>query len=302
MPGGSSSRRRLDLHLVAAGLFEHREQARAAIEAGWVKLDGEVELRPGASVRLGAGVLVTGGPRFVSRGGDKLDGALSEFALDVTGLVALDAGASTGGFVDCLLQRGAAHVIAVDVGYGQLAWKLRQDVRVTVIERQNIRYLTREMLGPKLPPGVGWPALVTLDLSFIGLEKVFPAVRSLIEPGGMVLALVKPQFQVGRGLVGKGGVVRRPELHRQAILSAGEAALLLGFGVLGATYSKLKGPRGNVEYFLLLRAGGAGLAGDSSEKTQLEKTGAARSNAQDLHKLAQAAVDAAGAALGVREP
>lgn len=292
------SRRRLDQHLVAAGHFEHREQARAAVQAGWVLVNGQVARRAADLVPPDAEISITQRPLFVSRGGDKLAGALDDLGVDVAGLVALDAGASTGGFVDCLLQRGAAHVVAVDVGYGQLAWRLRQDPRVTVVERQNIRDLTRAILGPKLPPGISWPGFVTLDLSFIGLEKVFPAIINLIEAGGLVVALVKPQFQVGRGLVGKGGVVRRPELHLQAILGTARAAWNQGFEVLGLTYSRLKGPRGNLEYFLFLRAGRAGLAGDGSEHAQLEKKGATPLDAQALRGLAEHVVATAGAALG----
>lgn len=296
--GKEGGRLRLDQRLVASGFFTHREQAKLAIQSGWVLVNGEAGLTPGDLVSPDASIQVTQSLRYVSRGGEKLAGALDDFGLDVSGMVALDAGASTGGFVDCLLQRHAAHVVAVDVGYGQLAWKLRQDPRVTVIERQNIRYLTREILSAKVPPGTPWPGLVTLDLSFIGLEKVFPAVTGLIEPGGLVVALVKPQFQVGRGLVGKGGVVRRPELHRDAIVGAGGAAIEQGFGVLAATYSRLKGPQGNLEYFLLLR--GAGLTGNGSEHAQLEKTGATTLGLQDLRALAEQVVGAAVAALGAQ--
>jgi 23S rRNA (cytidine1920-2'-O)/16S rRNA (cytidine1409-2'-O)-methyltransferase len=294
-PGG---RRRLDQHLVSAGLFTHREQAKLAVLSGWVLVNGQAIHRPGHPVSENDEIQITQSPRYVSRGGDKLAGALDDFRLDVTAMVALDAGASTGGFVDCLLQRGAAHVVAVDVGYGQLAWKLRQDPRVTVIERQNIRYLTSQALGERLPEGTPWPCLITLDLSFIGLEKVFPTVKGLVEPGGLVMPLVKPQFQVGRGLVGKGGVVRRPELHKDAITGAANAAMEQGFEVLAVTYSKLKGPQGNIEYFLLLRAGRAGTAATGSEKPQLEKTGAAPLDMPAVDLLSEQVVEAARVALG----
>jgi 23S rRNA (cytidine1920-2'-O)/16S rRNA (cytidine1409-2'-O)-methyltransferase len=257
---------------VAEDLFPSREQARAAILAGEVTVDGRPASKPGMSVQAGSVFAVLKRSRFVSRGGEKLDGAIERLELDVAGTIALDCGASTGGFTDCLLQRGASHVVAVDVGYGQLAWTLRRDRRVTVMERQNIRLLTPAALRAAMPERLPLPDLATLDLSFIGLEKVFPALVMLLRGGALVVALVKPQFQVGRALVGKGGIVRRPELHVSAIVSTAEAARDQGYGVLDLTYSGLPGPGGNLEYFLLLQAPGAGGYGSSNEIDSLEKT------------------------------
>lgn len=181
----------------------------------------------------------------MSRGGIKLDSALSEFGIDVAGRVALDAGASTGGFTQCLLQRGAGRVYAVDVGYGQLAWDLRNDERVKVIERTNLRYLTPEALGEQVE-------FVTLDLSFISLAKVLGAVRGLLRPGGEVLALVKPQFEAGREQVGKGGIVKDPAVQQAVLEQVSTSACQLGFQIRGATYSAIQGADGNIEFFLWL--------------------------------------------------
>jgi 23S rRNA (cytidine1920-2'-O)/16S rRNA (cytidine1409-2'-O)-methyltransferase len=302
---GGGNRQRLDQWLVQSGDFVSREKARAAVLAGQVSVDGRTVTKAGAAVDPGAQVVVASGPRFVSRGGDKLAGALADLSVEVEGLVALDAGAATGGFADCLLQHGARHVIAVDVGYGQLAWALRQDPRVTVIERQNLRYLTPELLGQRLPTGVGYPEFVTLDLSFIGLDKVYPAVHRLLPQGGRVLALVKPQFEVGPQHVGKRGVVRQPALHVAAVFQAARGAQAAGFRVDGVTYSHLKGPEGNIEYFLLLTALTAGQGLVQGERRQLEKTGQddeddaeAEAAAEALRQEIDRVVEAAWAALG----
>jgi len=183
---------------------------------------------------------------FVSRGGLKLQKALDEFAIDVTGLVVMDVGASTGGFTDCLLQRGAGRVFAVDVGYGQLAWKLRQDERVLSLEKTNIRYLEPESL-PEMPD------MAVIDASFISLEKVLPNTLRLVKPGGFLVALVKPQFEVGRGEVGKGGVVRDPEKHAEVIESIYGLSRSLHLEVLGVTESPILGPKGNREFLIYLR-------------------------------------------------
>jgi len=297
--GGSRRGGRLDQWLVDSGEFATREKARAAILAGEVLVDGRPVTKAGAVVRLESDVVVRGRPRYVGRGGDKLAGALADLAIDPSGTVALDAGAATGGFVDCLLQHGAAHVIAVDVGYGQLAWSLRQDPRVTVVERQNLRYLTPEHLSSLLPPGIPLPQLVTLDLSFIGLDKVYPAVLRLLNGGeGRVLALVKPQFEVGRENVGKRGVVRRPELQVEAILATARSARAAGFRVERLTYSKLAGPEGNIEYFLLLAADRGGLAPDSTERRHLAKPGL---DEAELGELTRQVVAAAWQALGAED-
>ena len=201
---------RLDVEVASRGLTGSREQARAAVLAGSVTVDGVVVTKAGASVAPGAVIDVAEGPRFVSRGGTKLAHALDEFGIDPGGAIALDVGASTGGFTDCLLQRGAASVTAVDVGYGQLAWQLRNDPRVRVLERTNIRTAGAEVLGGPFD-------LVVIDVSFVGLAKVLPAILPHVTPNGSVVALVKPQFEVGKGRVGKKGVVRDPALHCEVL-------------------------------------------------------------------------------------
>ena len=236
-------RQRLDMALVARGLADSRARAQALILAGEVVVNGQVVRRPGQPVDAGAEVAVAAPPRFVSRGGEKLDHALRVFDIQARGLVCADIGASTGGFTDCLLQHGAARVYAIDVGYGQLHWSLRQDARVVPIERTNIRYLER------LPE----PAdLATIDVSFIGLNLVLPAARRLLRPEGMAVALVKPQFEAGRGQVGKGGVVRDRATHQEVLARVVAAAPASGFGVRGLTPSPIRGPAGNIEFLAWL--------------------------------------------------
>jgi 23S rRNA (cytidine1920-2'-O)/16S rRNA (cytidine1409-2'-O)-methyltransferase len=243
-------RRRLDLLLVAKGLARSREEARRLILAGEVRVGSRVADKAGMLVAEEADVSVTAPPPFVSRGGLKLAAALDAFALDVRGLTVADVGASTGGFTDCLLQRGAARVYAVDVGYGQLAWTLRQDPRVVVLERTNIRYLEA------LPEPCD---LATVDVSFISLRLVLPAVRRLLKPSGQVIALVKPQFEAGRGRVGKRGVVRDPQVHQAVLREVMAWARVEAFFVQGLVPSPLLGPAGNVEFLLhlALQASGA---------------------------------------------
>ncbi|SFD67779.1 TlyA family RNA methyltransferase [Streptomyces aidingensis] len=247
---------RLDTELVRRKLARSREHARALIEAGRVSVDGVTAAKPATQVGTAAAVLVRAddrtGPDYVSRGGHKLAGALAAFTprgLAVAGRRALDAGASTGGFTDVLLRAGAARVIAVDVGYGQLAWSLRADERVVVRDRTNVRDLTLDDIG-------GEPVdLVVGDLSFIPLGLVLPALRRCAAPDGDLVLMVKPQFEVGRERLGSGGVVRSPELRAEAVRAVAGRAAELGLGVLGVTASPLPGPSGNVEYFLWLRAG-----------------------------------------------
>ena len=236
---------RLDRLLVERGLAPSREQARRLIMAGEVQVSGRVVDKPGRLVPEDAPVEVRRQPRYVSRGGLKLEAALDRFGLDVSGKVAVDVGASTGGFTDCLLQRGAAKVYAVDVGYGQLAWKLRQDPRVIPLERTNIRYL--EAL-----PGGELADLAVIDASFIGLRLVLPATLRLLKPDGQVIALVKPQFEAGRQDVGKGGVVRDPQVHRRVLEEVAALAQELGLTVAGLTVSPAPGPAGNVEFLIWL--------------------------------------------------
>jgi 23S rRNA (cytidine1920-2'-O)/16S rRNA (cytidine1409-2'-O)-methyltransferase len=245
-PAATRNRERLDEALVARGLAESRSRARAFIMAGDVLVNGVAVSRAGARVGQDDELALKRPPRFVSRGGDKLDHALSRFGVDVGGKVAADFGASTGGFTDNLLQRGAALVYAIDVGYGQLAERLRHDPRVIVMDRMNVRSLER------LPEPVD---VVTIDVSFIGLRLVLPAALRVLADDGDIVALVKPQFEAGRGEVGRGGVVRDPETHRRVLGEVFSAAEDLGFGVLGVTASPLRGPAGNVEFLVHLKAG-----------------------------------------------
>jgi 23S rRNA (cytidine1920-2'-O)/16S rRNA (cytidine1409-2'-O)-methyltransferase len=242
---------RLDTLLAERGLFESRARAAASVMAGEVRLggDGERAQKPGQLVDADVPVAVDERPRFVSRGGVKLANALAALGVDPAGRRALDVGASTGGFTDCLLQAGAAHVVALDVAYGELDWRLRNDERVTVLERRNAR-----ALAPGDLPYA--PDLVVIDVSFISLTKVLPAVLACVAERHDVLALVKPQFEVGRGRVGKGGVVRDAELRRAALVDVGRAARGLGAGVLGFASSGLPGPKGNRESFVWLAEGG----------------------------------------------
>jgi 23S rRNA (cytidine1920-2'-O)/16S rRNA (cytidine1409-2'-O)-methyltransferase len=241
----ASERKRLDTLLVERGLYESRSKAAAAVVAGDV-LVGDARRRaekPGMAVDPEVGLSVRAPARYVSRGGLKLERALEAFGLDVSGRRCLDAGASTGGFTDCLLQRGAAHVVALDVAYGELHWSLRQDPRVTVVERSNVRSLD----PAKLPYR---PDLVVADLSFIGLAKVLPALAAGTADDFDMVALVKPQFELGRERVGKGGVVRSAEDRLAALVGAGEAALAAGLSVQGYCSSGLPGPAGNRESFI----------------------------------------------------
>lgn len=236
---------RLDQLLVARGLAQSRAQAQALILAGRVLVEGNPAAKAGTPVSAEASVTLKPAPQYVSRGGEKLAAALDHFRVSPAGKVALDAGASTGGFTQVLLLGGAAKVYAVDVGYGQLAPTLRGDPRVVALERQNLRLLAREAVPEPLD-------LISLDLSFISLTLVLPRLREFLRPGGEILALVKPQFEVGKGKVGKGGVVREAALQQEAVAKVTAAAAALGFQVSPAFPSPLKGPKGNQEYFLYL--------------------------------------------------
>jgi 23S rRNA (cytidine1920-2'-O)/16S rRNA (cytidine1409-2'-O)-methyltransferase len=241
---------RLDQLLVERGFFPSREKARRAVMAGWVEVDGRRVEKPGTAVRREAPVAVTGSrDPYVSRAGRKLEAALDHFGIDPTGWSCLDVGASTGGFTDCLLQRGAARVFAVDVGYGQLDYRLRRDPRVVVMERINARYLDPDDLPERC-------RLATMDVSFISLAKVVPAVLSLVEPGGWLLPLIKPQFEVGRGKVGKGGILRDETLRRQVIAETVRALTALGLEPRGELDSPVTGVGGNRESFALFRLQG----------------------------------------------
>ena len=239
-------RKRLDQLMVQRGLAETRARAQALIMAGLVRVDGQVTDKPGTRVPADAQVTVEQGLPYVSRGGVKLAAGLDAFGLDPRGQVVADVGASTGGFTDCLLQRGASRVYAIDVGYGQLAWSLRTDPRVVVMERTNVRYLQ------SLPEPVD---LVTIDVSFISLALVLPVVAHWLKPAGQVVAQVKPQFEVGRGEVGRGGVVRKPEQHQAVLAQVADLAESLGLRLEGVEPSPIAGPAGNREFLVRLVRG-----------------------------------------------
>lgn len=242
-------RARVDAELVRRGLARSRQQAAELIGAGRVSIDGMPAVKPATAVSVTANLTVEGDDEktWVSRGAHKLIGALDVFGIDVAGRRCLDAGASTGGFTEVLLDRGATEVVAVDVGYGQLAWSLRSDDRVRVIERTNVRDLAPEAIG-------GQVDIVVADLSFISLATVLPALTACAQPTADIVPMVKPQFEVGRDQVGSGGVVSDPQLRATAVLAVAARAEALGWQTVDVTASPLPGPSGNVEYFLWLRA------------------------------------------------
>ena len=240
---------RLDQLLVDLGLEQSRERAKISIMEGRVFVDGQRSDKPGMSVDPASKVEVRGESlRWVSRGGLKLEKALKVFAYDPAGLVCLDCGASTGGFTDVLLQGGASKVYAVDVGYGQLAWKLRQDPRVVNMERTNVRYLTREQVPEPID-------LAVMDLAFISIRLVLPAVHELLKEDGDLICLVKPQFEAGREKVGKKGVVRDPAVHLEVLETMAAAFPAAGFTLLALDFSPIRGPEGNIEYLARLKKG-----------------------------------------------
>jgi len=249
-------KKRLDQILVEKKLFPSRTRAQAAIMAGLVFVAGQKVDKAGVSFSPDVSIEVKGEPHpYVSRGGVKLDAALEEFQINVSGKVCLDVGASTGGFTDCLLQRGAAKVYAVDVGYGQLAWKLRQDAKVKVFERTNIRYLTLKDIGPALPAGrlrTSDVGLAVIDASFISLSKIFPAVYKLLADKAEVIALIKPQFEAKREQVGKGGIVKDEKVRSEVVEKVTVAAEAIGFVAKEVIPSPITGADGNVEFLIYL--------------------------------------------------
>ena len=265
-------RLRLDAELVRRGLARSREHAGELITGGRVSVSGAVAGKPATAVTTDVAIVVHDDPDrpdYVSRGGHKLAGALAAFepaGLVVSGRRCLDAGASTGGFTDVLLRHGAREVVAVDVGYGQLAWSLQSDERVIVHDRTNIRDLTLEVIG-------GPVDLVVGDLSFISLELVLDALVGVTSPDGDLALMVKPQFEVGKGRVGKGGVVREPELREEAVQAVAAASEQRGWGARAVTVSPLPGPSGNVEFFLWLRRGSTTLAADDIHRTVWDASG-----------------------------
>ncbi len=250
------ARRRLDSELVRRGLVATRTRAAEAIAAGRVAVGGAPAASPARQVQPGDPITLEGpGPRFVSRGGEKLDAALSRFEIKVKGLRGLDAGASTGGFTDCLLQRGAEHVYAVDVGRGQLAWSVREDARVTVLERMNVRSLSPADIGGDVPVTVA-------DLSFISLVTVAPALAECTSAEGDLVLLVKPQFEAGRKNVGRGGVVRDPAVHAEVLITVTAGLAQAGLVVVDVTDSPLRGADGNREFFVRARHEGTAIANE----------------------------------------
>ena len=236
-------KKRLDVLLVEQGYAETRTKAQAIIMSGMVYVEGQKADKPGVSYEEHVAIEVRGAAcPYVSRGGLKLEKALRNFGVDPTGYVCSDSGASTGGFTDCLLQQGAKKVFAIDVGYGQLDWKIRSDPRVVVMERTNVRYVTPEQLGEPLD-------LSVIDVSFISLRIVLPVIKTFLKPGqGQVLCLIKPQFEAGKEKVGKKGVVREPAVHQEVLDDFVALTKEIGFTILGLTFSPVKGPEGNIEF------------------------------------------------------
>ena len=235
-------KKRLDVLLTERGHADTRTKAQAIIMSGLVYVDGQKADKPGVSYEESVDIEVRSGScPYVSRGGLKLEKALRDFGVKPEGYVCSDSGASTGGFTDCLLQQGAKKVFAIDVGYGQLDWKIRSDPRVVVMERTNVRYVTPEQLGEPLD-------LSVIDVSFISLKIVLPVIKTFLKPTGQVLCLIKPQFEAGKEKVGKKGVVREPETHKEVLDGFVELANSLDFKILGLTFSPVKGPEGNIEF------------------------------------------------------
>lgn len=238
---------RLDVLLVRGGFFDSREKAKAVIMAGQVYVNGQKEDKAGTKFDIYSGIEVKGNPLpYVSRGGLKLAKAIETFGISLSGKICMDVGASTGGFTDCMLQNGAVRVYSIDVGHGQLAWKLRNDDRVVCMEKFNARYLTREDIPDR-------PAFSSIDVSFISLTMILLPVREVLEDGGSIAALIKPQFEAGRDKVGKKGVVRDPKVHEEVIRKVRDYSLQNGLLPEGLTYSPVRGPEGNIEYLISLR-------------------------------------------------
>jgi 23S rRNA (cytidine1920-2'-O)/16S rRNA (cytidine1409-2'-O)-methyltransferase len=238
---------RFDKLLVKRGVVQSRERARALIMAGKVAVEGNRIDKPGIQINIDAQLKLQGGDSsYVSRGGEKMEGALKTFGIDPRGMVVMDVGASTGGFTDCILQKGAKKVYAVDVGYGQLAWRLQKDLRVVNLQRRNIRYLQREEVPEEID-------LILIDTSFISIEKFLPHLLGFLKKEGSILSLIKPQFEVEKGEVGKGGVVRDKALHEKVINRISNFSRGLRLKILGVMESPLLGPKGNKEFFIYLK-------------------------------------------------
>ena len=242
-----AEKKRLDVLVYEAGYVQSREKAKAVIMAGLVYVDNQKADKPGTVYPVTAKLEVRGGtPKYVSRGGFKLEKAMQSFPIDLKGKITMDIGASTGGFTDCMLQNGAVKVYSVDVGYGQLDWKLRNDSRVVNLERTNVRYITQEQVPDKID-------FFSVDVSFISLRLVLPAARKLMAENAQAVCLIKPQFEAGREKVGKNGVVRDPATHREVLHNAMGYAAANGFVVRGLDFSPVKGPEGNIEYLMFVQ-------------------------------------------------
>ncbi len=251
------AKERLDVILFNKGLFESREKAKAAIMAGLVFVDGELADKPGTTFSEDCAIEVKGKPiPYVSRGGLKLEKAVTEFKIDLKDLICVDVGASTGGFTDVMLKNAAKKVYSVDVGYGQLAWELRNDPRVICMERTNFRYVTKEQIREPVDFG-------SVDVAFISLKLILPPLKALLKPSGEVVCLIKPQFEAGRNKVGKKGVVKDPKVHEEVINSIIATSIDLGCTVAGLSFSPITGPEGNIEYLLYL------INGDTIKDTEI---------------------------------
>lgn len=255
-------KQRLDVLIAQRNLLPSREKAKAYIMAGAVYVNGQKEDKPGFQVEEDANIEIKDEVKYVSRGGYKLEKAMEVFPIELKDKVAMDVGASTGGFTDCMLQNKASKVYAVDVGYGQLAWKLRQDDRVVCMEKTNIRYLTRDQIDHDIE-------FASIDVSFISLTKVLGPLQQLLEDKGEIVALIKPQFEAGREKVGKKGVVRDPKVHQEVIEEVLAYSREIGLGTLGVDFSPIKGPEGNIEYLVYLKNNTEGM--DRKEEVQLIK-------------------------------
>ena len=259
-------KKRLDILLVEQGYFESREKAKAIIMAGDVYIDHQKFDKPGTMLPVGTEIEVRStGPKYVSRGGLKLEKAMQLFPISLKGKTTMDIGASTGGFTDCMLQNGAKKVYSVDVGYGQLAWKLRNDERVVNLERTNVRYLKKEQVPEPID-------FFSVDVSFISLRLVLPVAREFLAPGGQAVCLIKPQFEAGKEKVGKKGVVRDQAVHEEVIRTISDFVLTIGFSVLGITFSPVKGPEGNIEYLIYLQKSETPTSVQFDPKTLVEES------------------------------
>lgn len=267
-----ADKERLDVLLVSLGLAASRELAKAYIMAGDVYVDGNKEDKAGTKIDINSKIEVKGREMpYVSRGGFKLEKAMAEFPVELSGKICMDIGSSTGGFTDCMLQNGASKVYSIDVGYGQLAWKLRNDERVVCMEKTNVRYITEEQIPDK-------PEFASVDVSFISLTKVIPPAIAVMADNAQMVCLIKPQFEAGREKVGKKGVVKDKKVHEEVILKIIDFAFEIGMNVIGISFSPIKGPEGNIEYLIMLDRKNKGLSKE-------EAHGVAHAITEQSHEL-----------------